>query len=272
MCICFCCCCNCCNTFSSKCIEICILIVSLCTFIFSLLSILFIKWDHLKSASFILLIVIIVLSTIITISSISIVIYRFTEVINKKRNSFCLCLARICLFLSISIFIISIVSESLIQDYFYEIDYPCKSLDKSNNELCKDKSSDYNAQICSNLEYAISYISATILECCTLFLIFLCFNDLRRIKEKVDGALTLYGSSSYLSKSKYIGNKNINFKERDDNKNNEINEFDSVNRYFNQNQNSSNHSQVISVKNNRNNKSRLSQPINLNFKREIIFF
>ena len=268
MCICFCCCCNCCNSFSSKCIEICILIVSLCTFIFSLLSIIFIKWDHLKSASFILLIVIIVLSTIITISSISIVIYRFTEAINKKRNSFCLCLARICVFLSICTFVISIVSEGLIQDYFYEIDYPCKSIDKPNNELCKDKGSDYNAQVCSNLEYTIIYLSSTIIELCTFISIFLWFNDIRRIQEKVDGMLGTYGTT-FVNKSIFATKKNTI--KLEDKNNQASNDIDSVNRYINQNQ--SIQSQVILVKNQRNNNNanqlRLSTPINkLNFSKD----
>ena len=287
MCICCCCCCNCYNSFSSKCIELSIFLLTSLTFIFSILEISIIKWNHLTSTTFTLLIILVIFSSIMTISSLTILFYRFKKVINKKRNSMAICLARIGLFISIVSFFISIITESMIQTKFNDLNHPCKNYnnqlqnddviyfrnrniriltDDKNKELCQDKNSDYDANICSNLEYTISYLSAIIKECCSLILIFLCFNDLRRIKEKLDGALTLYGSSSYLSKSKYIGNKNINFKERDDNKNNEINEFDSVNRNFNQNQNNSNPSQVILVKNNRNNKSWLSQPINLNFK------
>ena len=148
-----------------------------------------------------------------------------------------ICLARIGLLISIILFFMSIIVESMIQSKFNDINHPCKNYNNQlqnddviyfrniriltnnkNIELCKDKSSDYEEKICSNLEYTISYLSATIIECCTFILIFLCFNDLRRIKEKVDGALTLYGGSTYLSKSEYIKNKNINFKERDENK------------------------------------------------------
>ena len=285
MCICCCCCCNCCNSFSSKCIELSIFVLSSLTFIFSILEISIIKWNHLTSTTFTLLIILVIFSSIMTLSSLTILFYRFKKIINKKRNSMARCLARIGLFISIVLFFMSVIVESMIQSKFNDIDHPCKNYNRQiqnddviyfrniriltndkNIELCKDKSSDYDAKLCSNLEYTISYVSATIIEFCTLILIFLCFNDLRRIKEKVDGALTLYGGSTYLSKSEYIKNKNIGFKERNENKKNEINEFDSVNRYFNQNQNNSNQSQVILFKNNRNNKSTLSQPINLNFK------
>ena len=285
MCIC-CCCCNYLNSFSSKCIELSVFILSSCTFIFSILEISFIKWNHLTSVTFTLLIILVIFSAIMTVSSMSILFYRFKKIINKKRNSRGICLARIGLFISIASFFISIIAESMIQSNFNEIDHPCKnnnnqlqnddiiyfrnirilSNDK-NEELCKDKNNNYDAKLCSNLEYTISYLSATIIEMCTLLLIFLWLNDLRRIREKVDSMLTLYDSSSYLSKNNYIGNKNINFKERDENHNNEINEFDSVNRYFNQHQNNSIQSQVIIIKNNKNNKARLSQSFNLNFKK-----
>ena len=145
-----------------------------------------------------------------TISSLTILFYRFKKVINKKRNSMAICLARIGLFISIVSFFISIITESMIQTKFNDLNHPCKNYNSQlqdddviyfrniriltndkNKELCQDKNSDYDAKICSNLEYAISYISATILECCTLFLIFLCFNDLRRIKEKNNNKLKI---------------------------------------------------------------------------------
>ena len=269
MCIC-CCCCNCCNSFSSKCIELSIFFLSSFTFISSILEISFIKWNHLTSISFTLLIILVLLSTIMTVVSITILIYRFKKIINKKRNSMAICLARIGLLISIASFFISIIAESMIQSNFNEINHPCKNYNNQNNdviyfrnirilsndnnkELCKGKNNNYDAKICSNLEYTISYLCATIIELSTLILIFLWFNDLRRLKEKVDGMLTIYGGSTYLSKNNYIENRNINFKENDDNKNNEINEFDSVNRYFNHQNSNSIQSQVISVTNNKKN-------------------
>ena len=170
MCICCCCCCNCCNSFSSKCIELSIFLLTSLTFIFSILEISIIKWNHLTSTTFTLLIILVIFSSIMTISSLTILFYRFKKVINKKRNSMAICLARIGLFMSIISFFMSIISESMIQTKFNDLNHPCKNYNNQlqnddviyfrniriltnnkNIELCKDKSSDYDAKLCSNL-------------------------------------------------------------------------------------------------------------------------
>lgn len=267
MCIC-CCCCNLCNSFSSRCIEISILVLSLCTLIVSLLEIIIIKWNHLDTSTFILLMILVLFSAIITFNSSLILIYRLQRVINKKRNSISLCFARIGFLLTIPTFVISIIAESMIQTNFKNINYPCKNMNNNNNnedydygntrmlsdntynDFCKDKNSNYNLKICSDLEYSISYISCTVTELCTLILIFLWFNDLRRIKEKVEGILPIYDTT-------YINQDNYNFGINEP----QANGIDSANR--NINQNNSGQSQVVLI---RNNKSRLSQPINISFK------
>ena len=283
MCLC-CCCCNCCNSFSSICIEFSILIISVCSFVFSILNISMIKWTHLKTASFVMLILLVIFSTIITMSSVCIIIYRFRKVINKKRNSMGVCLARISLFLTIISFFMVIISESMVQSNLSETDHPCKSYNYNSqtenadviyfrnirllfsDDFCKDKSKDYDAKICSNVEYTMSYLSSTVLEFCFLFLIFLWFNDLRRIKERVDGALALYGGGGggeYYSKHR--NKKNNNYKDKEEQQINEAesnSNSNSMNRCFNQN--NSSRPQVVLVKNN-NHKARLSQQINLNF-------
>ena len=269
MCLCccynICCCCNFCNSFSSRCVELTIFFFSLSTLTFSLLDIIIIKWDHLSPVSFVLLMLLVVFSSITTLASIIININRFRRVINKIRNSLSICLARIGLFFSIISFFISIISESIIQTNFKNIDYPCKTVDNDSffnfderrmlisNDFCKDKDSNYYARICSPSEYTISYLSATINEFCTLILFFLWYNDLKRIKEKVDG---VYGAT-YISKSKL---KKINFANVNEQ---QLNEIDSVNKQFNQSQSIQNH--IILVKN--NNKKRMSVP-NLNFTKE----
>lgn len=286
MCFCCCCCCNCCNSFSSRCIEFSIFILCICSFVFSILNMTFIKWTHLQSITFILIMIQVLFSSIITLSSVFIIIYRFKGVINQKRNSMGICLARIGLIISFATFFITIVSESMVQSDLNTTDHPCKNYNKdknvvyfqngrllstdSDNDYCKDKSNNYNAKICENIEYTISYLSSTILECCSFLLIFFWFNDLRRIKEKVDGTLSIYGGEGgfYLSKNKYI-KKNVNFRDKNENQINENDSnFNSVNRYFNQN--NSERPQVILVKNNNTNRNklRLSQPLNMNFVRK----
>ena len=125
MCIC-CCICNCCNSYSSKCVEICILILSSIEFICSLLGLIFIKWSHLTTMCSIFLIIIIILTTFIITSCICINIIRCKGIINNSKNSFSTYLALICIILSIFILLISFVSESLIQTNFKDIDYHCK--------------------------------------------------------------------------------------------------------------------------------------------------
>ena len=275
MCLCccynICCCCNFCNSFSSKCIELTIFIFSLSVFALTLLDIIIIEWNHLSTSSFIFLIVLIVLSTITTISSFAIIMFRCKKLINKKRNSISTCLARIGFIFSIFSFILSIISESIIQSNFNELDYPCKSKKNqndnenviffnrriliTNNDYCKDKDIDYNAEVSTNLERTVSYISATIIEFLSLILMFLWYNDLRRIKEKVDGS---YGMT-YVDSKMY--KKRMNFGDS----NEQQNGIDSSNKHINQNNSIQNH--VILVKNDKNNKNikaRMSLP-NLNF-------
>ena len=276
MCVCcgynICCCCNFCNSFSSRCIEISIFFFSLSTLTFSLLNIIIIKWTHLSSASFVLLMLLVVNATITTLASIAIIIYRFRGLINKNRNILSACLARIGLIFSIIIFFISVISESIIQTNFKKIDYPCQDIHDddgifnfqriliSDRDFCREKGNNYYAKICSQAEYTISYLSATINEFSTIILFFLWYNDLRRIKEKVDG---VYGAT-VINQGRF--SKRINFGDMNEQ---QINEIDSVNKQINQfNQNHSIQNHVILVKNNNKNhkKTRMSLP-NLNYKK-----
>ncbi len=228
MCIC-CCFCNCCNTYSSKCVELCILVLSSATFISTILGFVCIKWSHLTTVCHILIIIEILFSTCILMTSILINIFRCKGTINNKRNSFSTFMALICFILCMVILLLSFVIESLVQTNFKEIDYPCKdistndpniinfrllSLDSLTNEekiqLCKTKTSNYNAKICSNLEYTMSYTTSAVIEACSLLLCFFFYNDYRRIRGKYDGELPIY-DNPYLDKEIYGGG--LNFKE-----------------------------------------------------------
>ena len=229
MCIC-CCICNCCNSYSSKCIELCVLVLSSITFICSFLGFLCIKISHLTTLGILLLVLLMVFSTFITISAIFITIFRFKGIINKNKNTISTYLALISLILVIFILLISFVAESLIQTNFKNIDYPCKDLSLKNDpniivfrllslelktkeersQFCKNKNMDYNAKICSNLEYTMSYLTSTIIEICSLLLCFFWYNDYRRIKERIDGELPLY-DSTYINKRPFAND--INYRE-----------------------------------------------------------
>ena len=217
MCICFCCC-NCCNSYSSKCVEFSILTLSSITFICSLLNIIIIKFNHLKIACFILLILSIIFSFIMILLSTCIILFRKNGTINNNKNSISICFVYIGLFMSLIIFIISLVSESLIQANFNEINHPCKDYNiqinesKDNNTIyfrilsnirylsniitdkdsfCKDKEKNYNAKIISDFEYTLSYFTASFIEFSCLILSFFWFNESKKKKKKIDGAIII---------------------------------------------------------------------------------
>ena len=274
MCIC-CCFCNFCNSYSSKCVEYCILLLSSITFICSILGFVCIKWPHLTTACSILLILLIAFTTCLELSSITIIIFRHKGSINKDKNSFSTYLALVCLILTIVIFIISLISESLIQTHFKDIDYPCKDIknikdpnviifrslsleiltEEQKIQFCQNKNLDYNAKICSNLEYTMSYLTSSIIEFCSLILIFFWYNDFRRIREKISGELPIY-DNRYISRE---FQKDFN----DNNYNNGEDPIDPSYRYLNENNNNLVQVNVVVVKN-KNNGQRKSQPLNLN--------
>lgn len=270
MCIC-CCICNCCNSYSSKCVEFCILLLSSITLICSILGFIFIKWSHLTITCSILLILAIIFSIFITLSSVCINIFRYKGIINKNRNLISTYFAIISLILTIITLLMSFVAESLVQTNFNDIDYPCKNVqsndpniivfrllsleiisDQQRNEFCKDKNIDYNAKICSNIEYTMAYLTSTVIEFCTLILCFFWYNDYRRIREKVDGELPIY-DNTYITQSRL--QKVMNFKDGD--------QLDPSERYMNQNQLVQ--SNIVLVK---NASSRKSQQYNINRNKE----
>ena len=120
-------------------------------------------------------------------------------------------------------------------------------------QFCQNKNLDYNAKICSNLEYTMSYLTASIIEFCSLVLIFFWYNDYRRIKEKINGELPIY-DNNYISRE---FQKDLNY-------NNCEEPVEPSDRYLNQNNNNLVQVDVVVVKNKNNNSHRNSQPLNLN--------
>ncbi len=209
-------------------------------------------------------------------SSICIIIFRQKGIINQKSNCISSYFALFSLIFSIIILLIELIAESLVQTNFKYLDYPCKDIALTNDqnvilfralslesltkeerkEFCQNKNINYNAKICSKLEYTMSYLTATVIEFCSLILSFFWYNDYRRIKEKIDGELPIYGNT-YLTRARL--EKELNFRENGD-------LAEPSDRYLNQNNLVV--SQVVLV-NNKNKSSRKSQPLILDQNKKI---
>ena len=214
MCIC-CCCSRCCNSQTSKCIETSILLLSIINFIGAMLILICVKLSHITFTTKIFLIIIIVFTIFNLLSIIFIYLWRNKELINTSKNSPGLCFTRIGLVLCILLFFLSIYTEVSLKNNLTDLDYPClnyvyginmtsdengdiiwvrnlanEGFTEKEKEFCElNQDPYYYADICSYREYAITYISPSMIEILTIVLCFFWHNDGKRIKARVDGAL-----------------------------------------------------------------------------------
>ena len=224
MCFIFCCCCNWCNRYTSKCIEITILVLSIISLSVSIIALKFVDKDHYSKQGYACLIVVGVLIIILIFLIILILIWRYKSKINNTRNFAGSSLDIIGLILTIFAILFTGIWESFSISRFYDINNPCQSnesikINKSNKrnlvlflkrylltykenkeEFCLENPN-YNANIISIFEYISVFVCSSILEIILLVLLYFWFNDFRRIKFLVDGALV--DSNTKESKIKY---------------------------------------------------------------------
>ena len=223
------CCCDACSTYTSKCVEFFILIISFISFILSILAFLFIKKDHLRLINYIMLIVLLIFSFIILFVIFLIIIFRSRKTINTTQNKAALVFSVIGLIISICYFISMISEISLIHSHYQEINHPCLSEDidydliknidisklewESVQEFCIHNR-DYNIHIITIKEFFIAYSFATSLLGFMLILIYSWFNEYRRIKYLIDGSLHDFKLQE--NKLEIINKKNKNDDDEDD--------------------------------------------------------
>ena len=223
------CCCDACSTYTSKCVEFFILIISFISFILSILAFLFIKKDHLRLINYIMLIVLLIFSFIILFAIFLIIIFRSRKTINTTQNKAALVFSVIGLIISICYFISMISEISLIHSHYQEINHPCLSEDidydliknidisklewESVQEFCIHNR-DYNIHIITIKEFLIAYSFATSLLGFMLILIYSWFNEYRRIKYLIDGSLHDFKLQE--NKLEIINKKNKNDDDEDD--------------------------------------------------------
>ena len=231
MCFILCCCCNLCNKYSSKCIEITILILLIFSFLVSLIGLFFVNKNHSSIEGFSCLLVVSSLSIILISSIILIIIWRYKSIINNKRNKAASIFSTIGLILTIFCILFTGLWENLSITNFSVLNNPCKSnenkvltsesqanillilrrnlLDYEENkgEFCKENHN-YNAHIIPIFEYIFVFSCSSFLEIIFLVLLYFWYNDFRRIKFLVEGKL--HGSKTIESSVKYTIKKNFN--------------------------------------------------------------
>ena len=278
------CCCDACSTYTSKCVEFFILIISFISFILSILAFLFIKKDHLRLINYIMLIVLLIFSFIILFAIFLIIIFRSRKTINTTQNKAALVFSVIGLIISICYFISMISEISLIHSHYQEINHPCLSEDidydliknidisklewESVQEFCIHNR-DYNIHIITIKEFLIAYSFATSLLGFMLILIYSWFNEYRRIKYLIDGSLHDFKLQE--NKLEIINKKNKNDDDEDDDEtiDNSNSKKDSKKTDSKNNKNKKNIKDGISIYISRNNDNKTlggsSEIISINF-------
>ena len=164
------------------------------------------------------------------ISIIYLLIWRFREVINNKRNSMSSFFSLAGLVITIFMLLFTGIWENMSITNFYSINHPCLSIKRSevekllrmrvlltyeeNKEEFCIENPDYYIDIVSTVEYIYLFVSASIIEIILLVLLYLWYNDFRRIKYLVDGPLidsnTKESKINYNTKSNKFNNNNNN--------------------------------------------------------------
>ena len=232
MCCILCCCCNWCNPYSSKCVEISILILSITSFLASMIGLFFVNKKHISTEAYACLLIVILFSVLLIISIILILIWRLKSQINNKRNFAGAAFSKIGLISTIFCLLFTAIWESLSISNFYDLNNPCQSVERTdikidNNtnllnllirrnrrvlltyeenkeEFCLENPK-YKINVVSTSEYIYLWVSASALELILLVLLYFWYNDFRRIKYLVDGQLV--DSNTKETKIKYDSKK-----------------------------------------------------------------
>ena len=233
MCFILCCCCNLCNNYSSKCIEISILILSIASLGSSLIGLLLINKEHASKIGYACLLIVISFTIILIISITLILVWRFRATINTTRNFAASAFSKLGLVTNIFCLLFVGIWESMSISYFYNLNYPCQSIKRTetingynrtnaillllrrnrnlitfedNKEEFCSENPEYEIDEVSNLEYIFLLVSASAIEIILLVLLYFWYNDFRRIKFLVDGKLI--DSNTKENKIKYVDKRN----------------------------------------------------------------
>jgi len=203
-------CCNSCNRYSSKCIEFFILIISFLSFSFSLIGFFYINKENITLICYIIFIIIIIFSGLILICIIFIIIWRHKGTINTKRNFIAEAFSVAGLVITIFYLIFLVSLLSLMYSNYQDLNYPCSTIERNetnikyqnatadtsppltfeeNKEEFCIENPNYNIHKIPLKDYLFIFLFTGVIGILMFTLIYFWFNDFRRIKFLVDGAL-----------------------------------------------------------------------------------
>lgn len=233
MCCILCCCCDTCNIYSSKCIELFIFMISLISFGLTIFIFFSVNVKHITLICYIIIIALMVFSFLILMCIGLIVIWRYRKMITKTRIKVAESFSIVGLVITIFYLICIVSLVSMMYTHYEELNHPCLIESESKDDLCIDNP-DYNVHEVSLLEYIIPFSVSGVVFIFNFLLIYLWFNDYRRIKFLIEGSLNDFDAQEI---------KN----ERNKDKENE-NSFDKgVNERINRRQNNQNNKYLYKI-------------------------
>ena len=209
----YCCCCCCFNNFTSKSLEIIVLVLQSISVFLLFLSLVIIKWSKISVANILMFLLMLLITLLIIVFTSFIRYWRANNLIKTTKKVRGICFASTCFGLDITCFIICVIEEFVISYGFYNADYPCDKYDDNNinsnsyyykkklnntisiqnnrklfnKEDCYLLGSDYNVNVINDSEYFISYTTFTYLEFSLILGVWIWNILRRRIIQELDG-------------------------------------------------------------------------------------
>ena len=214
-----CCCCFSYNGYSSKCVDIALIVLNSISFILSLASLAIIKLDNLRGFSKVMIILLFLLTLSLLILSIIIRCWRSTGTIKTSAKSHGIKIANAGFALTIILFILCFVTDVTLALDFTKANYPCDNYNSSDDNgmvwyrnlatkesiNCQVYGKDYYTGAVGIGQYLIAYFFISYTELAMLFCMFLWRNSKIRIEEDIDGPIIVQAQPVVMQQPVIIG-------------------------------------------------------------------
>ena len=213
-----CCCCFSYNGYSSKCVDVALIVLNSISFILSIACLAIIKFDNLRGFSKVVLILLFLLTLSLLILSIIIRYWRSIGTIKTSAKSHGTKIADAGFALTIILFVLCFVADVILALDFTKANYPCDSyysddyrttwlrnLAKKVSINCQTVPKDYYTEAVGIGQYLIAYFFISYTELAMLFCMFLWRNSKRRIVESIDGPIIVEAQPVIMQQPVIIG-------------------------------------------------------------------